>query len=99
MGKIKEVELKALQVEVAEKLEQMIEGEKEAKIQKAGAIELGEQVAEEMVVIAARTEEVNAELEGAGPALEAAAEAVKGIKKKQLDEVRAFKKPPPKVVM
>merc|ERR1719471_2393026 len=72
----------------------MLSAEKAAKKEKEESERLQVEVAQQMEEIKERTGIVEGELSEAGPALEKARNAVKGIKKKQLEEIRAFANPP-----
>ena len=85
----------ALQQKAAkETVAKMMEAEKDATKKKEEATKTNDEVEVEKAKINARTAEVENELKEAKPALEAAQKAVSGISRKQLDEIRALKKPP-----
>merc|ERR1712228_152335 len=102
----RQIELDAQSKELAEEqkkakqtLEQMMEAEKDATKKRTEAIKVQGEVDEEIIVINDRTKAVEAELAEAKPALEAAQKAVSNINKKQLQELKALKKPPKMVEM
>merc|ERR1711936_311936 len=92
-------ELAEEQKKAKQTLEQMMEAEKDATKKRTEAIKVQGEVDEEIIVINERTKAVEAELAEAKPALEAAQKAVSNINKKQLQELKALKKPPKMVEM
>ena len=78
-------------------LQQMVKDQNEAETRKVEAVKLKEDLDERNKVVDARREEAEADLANAEPALLAAQEAVKSIKKKHLDEMRALGNPPKNV--
>merc|ERR1712113_381646 len=87
------------QKKAKETLDQMMVAEKEASKSREQAIKMNGEVEIEMKEINERTAAVQAELAEAKPALEAAQKAVSNINKKQLNEIKALKKPPKMVDM
>merc|ERR1712113_1173422 len=92
-------ELTEQQKNAKETLEQMMVAEKDASTKRTEAIRVSGEVEIEMKQINERTSAVEAELAEAKPALEAAQKAVSNINKKQLNEIKALKKPPKMVDM
>merc|ERR1712130_629092 len=92
-------ELAEQQIKAKQTLDQMMEAEKDATKKRTEAIRVQGEVDEEIIVINERTKAVEAELAEAKPALEAAQKAVSNINKKQLNEIKALKKPPKMVEM
>merc|ERR1712113_717141 len=92
-------ELTEQQKNAKETLEQMMVAEKDASTKRTEAIRVSGEVEIEMKQINERTSAVEAELAEAKPALEAAQKAVSNINKKQLNEIKALKKPPQMVEM
>ena len=97
--KEKEAELTAKEIEANNKLQQMIADQNIAEQQKKEAEKMNEEVNLQQEEIAKRQTEANEELESAEPALLSAQQSVRGIKKSQLDEIRALARPPDNVRM
>ncbi len=93
----KEKELKDKNEQANATLQQMVKDQNEAETRKVEAVKLKEDLDERNKVVDARREEAEADLANAEPALLAAQEAVKSIKKKHLDEMRALGNPPKNV--
>lgn len=91
---VKNQELAAAGIAAEEKLKLMLVDQQEAKESAANAAELSVEVKAREEVIQARRSEAEAELATVEPAIQEAKTAVGGIKKAQLDEVRALAKPP-----
>jgi dynein heavy chain 1 len=81
------------------KLQQMIEDQNVAEVQKKEAVLMNEEVARQQEEIQRRQEEAESELGEAEPALISAQQSVRSIKKTQLDEIRALARPPDNVRM
>jgi len=89
-----EVKLKEKNHSANGKLSLMLDKQQEAEKEKLSQQQFSVQLETQDKEIAARTLEVQQELAEAEPALLSAREAVSGIKKTQLDEVRALRNPP-----
>jgi len=76
------------------KLQQMVADQNVAEKRKVEAERMNIAVAKQQVEITTRKEEAQRELDEAEPALLSAQAAVKGIRKKDLDEVRRMARPP-----
>merc|ERR1712115_120510 len=59
-----------------------------------GSEEIGNEIEKQTVIANERRDKIDRALGEAKPALEAAQAAVKGIKKKQLDQIRSYANPP-----
>lgn len=79
------------------KLQQMVADQNIAEKRKEEAEEMNIKVEKQQKDIDARKEEAQRDLDKAEPALISAQQSVKGIKKRDLDEVRNLKNPPEKV--
>ena len=90
----KTVELREKEVLANNKLQQMVADQNEAQKRKDEAEKMSIEVDKQQVAIAERKEKAQSELEEAEPALISARDSVKGIKKKDLDEVRNLARPP-----
>jgi len=102
----RQVELDAKQKQLTEqqdlanqKLQQMMESEKDATKRRTEALRVETEVNGEMKTINERSDVVEKELAEAKPALEAAKEAVSNINRRQLEEIKALRKPPELVEM
>ena len=91
---VTEAKLKEKNTAANEKLTLMLDKQGEAEKEKEKQAKLSVDLEQRDTMIAARSAEVKAELDEAEPALASAKEAVSGIKKTQLDEVRALRNPP-----
>eukprot|EP00979_Chaetoceros_neogracilis_P014654 scaffold4802_cov267-Chaetoceros_neogracile.AAC.39 len=93
----KKIELRQKEELANQKLQQMVSDQNEAEKRKGEAEKTSNDVARQSEAIAARKEQAQRELDEAEPALKAAQIAVKGIKKRDLDEIRNLLRPPPNV--
>ncbi|KAJ3135949.1 hypothetical protein HK100_002228 [Physocladia obscura] len=91
---IKKTELEEKTNLANEKLKKMVTGQQEAEQQKSLAINMQEEIAKQSILIEERSSIVKNDLANAEPAVLEAQEAVSGIKKQQLTEVRAMGNPP-----
>jgi dynein heavy chain 1 len=91
---IKNAELEKKQAEANVKLKVMVEDQQKAEVKQKELKIVQEKLAIQKTEIAEQSKEANADLARAEPALEEALGAVKGIKKKHLEEVRGFARPP-----
>ncbi len=82
-----------------DKLQQMVGDQKEAEKRKEEAEKTSAEVAKQSEQISLRREEAQRDLGEAEPALRDAQAAVKGIRKKDLDEVRNLLRPPKNVML
>ena len=80
-----------------QKLQQMVNDQNIAEKRKDEAEQMSEEVNKQQIQINARKEEAQRDLDEAEPALISAKAAVKGIKKRDLDEVRNLMRPPKNV--
>jgi dynein heavy chain 1 len=96
---VKGKELDAKKAEANEKLQRMVKDKQEAEQQKAASIEIQASLKEQDKEIAKRKKEALGELANAEPAVLEAKNAVSGIRKQQMQEVRAMAKPPEAVQM
>lgn len=94
---VKERELREKEVLANNKLQQMVADQNIAEKSKEEAEKMNVAVEKQQVEIDARKAEAQKELDAAEPALHSAQQSVKGIKKKDLDEVRNLQRPPDKV--
>jgi len=76
------------------KLQQMVGDQNEAEKRKEEAERMNVEVEKQQTEIAARKEEAQRDLDEAEPALKSAQASVRGIKKRDLDEVRNLARPP-----
>lgn len=90
----KEAVLKAKDADANEKLSQMVDKQNEAENRKGVAEELTKELTTQNEAIRVRREEVESQLAEAEPALQSAKLSVQNIRKTQLDELRAFARPP-----
>ncbi len=95
----KTVELREKETLANNKLQQMVADQNEAQKRKTEAEKMSVEVDQQQVAIAERKEKAQTELDEAEPALISARDSVKGIKKKDLDEVRNLARPPQNVVL
>lgn len=77
-----------------EKLQQMVADQNVAEKRKIEAEKMSAEVKVQQVAIDTRKEEAQRDLDEAEPALRSAQASVRGIKKRDLDEVRALSRPP-----
>ncbi|CAD5206375.1 unnamed protein product [Bursaphelenchus okinawaensis] len=76
------------------KLQQMVENQNKAENEKILSERLRKELAADLVQIEKKKEEVGTDLAQVEPAVEEAKQAVKGIKKQQLSELRSMQSPP-----
>lgn len=81
------------------KLQQMVADQNKAQKRKEDAEKMSVDVERQQVAIAERKQKAQVELDEAEPALISARDSVKGIKKKDLDEIRNLGRPPANVVL
>jgi len=93
----KTAELREKNTLANKKLQQMVAEQNEAEKRKEEAQKMSVEVEKQEQMINARREEAQRELDMAEPALLAAQNSVRGIKKRDLDEVRNLSRPPPNV--
>lgn len=91
---IKTGELKKKEALANEKLVSMVADQKDAETKKADAEKVTAEVEKQQKEINDRKEEAQRDLDEAEPALRDAQNSVRGIKKRDLDEVRNLKNPP-----
>jgi dynein heavy chain 1 len=77
-----------------EKLQQMVTDQNVAEKRKVEAVKMSADVKEQQIKIDTRKEEAQRDLDEAEPALRSAQTSVRGIKKRDLDEVRNLARPP-----
>ena len=82
-----------------EKLQQMLKEQQQAEMEKKKSQNIREELAKLEKQISEESYQVNAELADVEPAVNEAKQAVSGIRKQQLVEVRQFVNPPPAVKM
>ena len=90
----KTIELREKETLANNKLQQMVADQNEAQKRKEEAERMSVEVDRQQVAIAERKEKAQSELDEAEPALVSAQNSVKGVKKKDLDELRNLKNPP-----
>ena len=90
----KTIELREKETLANNKLQQMVADQNEAQKRKEEAEKMSVEVDRQQVAIAERKEKAQRELDEAEPALISAQNSVKGVKKKDLDELRNLKNPP-----
>merc|ERR1712083_582226 len=78
----------------SEKLDQITEDQADAIRKRDASAEIKAQIEKEEVGASEKLEKIERALGEAKPALESAQAAVKGIKKKQLDQIRSYANPP-----
>ncbi|XP_065362456.1 dynein heavy chain, cytoplasmic-like [Calliphora vicina] len=94
---VKKQELQEKNEAANAKLKQMFKDQQEAEIKKIQSQELQNKLAEQTVKIDEKRKYVMADLARVEPAVIEAQQAVSGIKKKQLTEIRSMANPPPPV--
>lgn len=87
-------ELKQKEALANDKLQQMVGDQNEAERSKTEAVKISAEVETQQKEIDTRKEEAQRDLDQAEPALKEAQETVRGIKKRDLDEVRNLARPP-----
>jgi len=92
----KTIELREKEALANSKLQQMVvvADQNEAQKRKEEAEKMSVDVDRQQVAIAERKEKAQSELDEAEPALNSAKSSVKGIKKRDLDEIRNLSRPP-----
>ena len=90
----KTIELLEKETLANNKLQQMVADQNEAQKRKEEAEKMSVNVERQQVTIAERKEKAQSELGEAEPALNSAKNSVKGIKKRDLDEIRNLGRPP-----
>ena len=95
----KTLELREKETLANSKLQQMVADQNKAQKRKEEAELMSVDVERQQVAIAERKQKAQVELDEAEPALISAKDSVKGIKKKDLDEIRNLGRPPPNVVL
>ena len=90
----KTIELQEKEALANSKLQQMVADQNEAQKRKEEAEKMSLDVDRQQVAIAERKEKAQSELDEAEPALNSAKSSVKGIKKRDLDEIRNLSRPP-----
>merc|ERR1712087_290985 len=90
----KEQELAEKERIASEKLDQITEDQADAIRKRDASAEIKAQIEKEEVGASEKLEKIERALGEAKPALESAQAAVKGIKKKQLDQIRSYANPP-----
>lgn len=93
----KTVVLKEKESEANNKLQSMVANQNIAEKRKEEAEKMSTEVQKQQVEINSRKEEAQRDLDEAEPALRSAQASVRGIKKRDLDEVRALARPPDNV--
>jgi dynein heavy chain 1 len=93
----KGTELKEKQSAANAKLKEMLADQQQAEKEKELSEQLQKELAQQLEQITARNAKVTEELDQVMPAVEDARQAVKGIKKAQLVELRSMTSPPPAV--
>ena len=91
---IKDVELRDKKKLANDKLEQIMVDQREAESKRDISVQIGEEIKIQETQIAKRKEGVETELAQARPALEDAENAVRSIKKTDIDMVSRFPSPP-----
>eukprot|EP00980_Cylindrotheca_fusiformis_P017634 scaffold5529_cov117-Cylindrotheca_fusiformis.AAC.11 len=91
---VKTRELKEKETLANEKLQQMVADQNIAEKRKAEAEKMGADVKKQQFEIDKRKNEAQSDLDDAEPALRSAQQSVRGIKKRDLDEVRNLARPP-----
>jgi len=91
---LKKTELRDKENLANQKLQQMVGDQNEAEKRKEEADKMRIAVDAQSEKITIRKEQVQRDLDGAEPALKSAQSAVKGIRKRELDEVRNLLRPP-----
>ena len=93
----KTIELREKELLANNKLQQMVADQNEAQKRKEEAEKMSDDVDRQQIAIAERKEKAQKELDEAEPALISAKSSVKGIKKRDLDEIRNLQRPPANV--
>lgn len=93
----KTVVLKEKEAEANNKLQSMVANQNIAEKRKEEAEKMSAEVQKQQVEINSRKEEAQRDLDEAEPALRSAQASVRGIKKRDLDEVKALARPPENV--
>ena len=91
---VKTAELREKEALANQKLQQMVGDQNEAEKRKEEAERMNVEVEKQQTEINARKEEAQRDLDEAEPALKSAQASVRGIKKRDLDEVRNLARPP-----
>ncbi|KNC76141.1 hypothetical protein SARC_11348, partial [Sphaeroforma arctica JP610] len=91
---IKNSELKSANEKAETKLQQMLLDQNEAEKRREASVAMQAELAEKELIVRERTHKVESELEQVEPAVAEAREAVSGIRKKQLSEIRSLNNPP-----
>merc|ERR1712228_730309 len=94
LSKSKREELAEKERNASEKLDQITEDQADAIRKRDASEEIGIEIEKQTVVANERRDKIDRALGEAKPALESAQAAVKGIKKKQLDQIRSYANPP-----
>ena len=90
----KTIELREKEALANSKLQQMVADQNEAQKRKEEAEKMSVDVDRQQVAITELKEKAQSELDEAEPALNSAKSSVKGIKKRDLDEIRNLSRPP-----
>jgi dynein heavy chain 1, cytosolic len=90
----KTAELRKKESLANEKLQQMVADQNEAEKRKEEAEKISAQVEQQQKEINTRRDEAQRDLDEAEPALQSALASVRGIKKRDLDEIRNLARPP-----
>jgi len=90
----KTIELREKESLANNKLQQMVADQNEAQKRKEEAEKMSIEVERQQVAISERKDKAQKELDEAEPALNSAKSSVKGIKKRDLDEIRNLGRPP-----
>ncbi|CAK0878751.1 unnamed protein product [Prorocentrum cordatum] len=91
---VKEKELAEQNKKAEEMMSQMVQGQGEAEEKKKSSEVLSKELEAQSAVINEKKVKIQAEIDEVEPALEAAKQAMKGVDKKSLDELRMLKTPP-----
>ncbi|XP_033735277.1 cytoplasmic dynein 1 heavy chain 1-like isoform X2 [Pecten maximus] len=94
---VKRIELEEKNAAANAKLKQMVKDQQEAERKKMTSQEIQVALIEQTKIIGEKSASVKADLAGVEPAVIEAQQAVKGIKKKDLVEIRTMSNPPPPV--
>jgi dynein heavy chain 1, cytosolic len=94
---VKTTELRTKESLANEKLQEMVADQNEAEKRKIEAEKISAEVEAQQIQINQRKEEAQRDLDEAEPALKSAQASVRGIKKRDLDEVRNLARPPTNV--
>eukprot|EP00580_Thalassiosira_gravida_P013013 CAMPEP_0201649336 /NCGR_PEP_ID=MMETSP0493-20130528/39238_1 /ASSEMBLY_ACC=CAM_ASM_000838 /TAXON_ID=420259 /ORGANISM="Thalassiosira gravida, Strain GMp14c1" /LENGTH=1668 /DNA_ID=CAMNT_0048125185 /DNA_START=87 /DNA_END=5093 /DNA_ORIENTATION=- len=93
----KTIELRDKEILANNKLAEMVKDQNEAQHRKVDAEKMSVDVERQQATIAVRKEKAQSDLDQAEPALNSAKNSVKGIKKRDLDEMRNLGRPPANV--